>query len=332
MSNSTNRSASATITAQILVPSHFSTTRFPLSTQKTVTKTASFFQAVVLKDGIKIHPETRDWGTEFAEIIAETTLEDRLIDGLYFDPVEVDGNYLLGIHKPLKTNFLSTIDPKANSISDVLPDDLKDRYAHSSAVMFTGYNHIFALALGHTHAPRHTSVEKFLNTYYPRTEGEHWVIEPFMDRAQLKQFREAKGAIDFSTKFTTKRDLLNEELPENSLTQFGDQIAAAIGSDVEIKISVALPPGYRNANSMKNLQLFTKRDLRITTGAGSNAKARTLISEGVEEELHLVAHKLAADFDLPQIDSERQQFSQLLQGLQSVRSEMDDRVKQLIVG
>lgn len=303
-----------------------------MSTEKTITKTASFFQAVVLKDGIKIHPPTRDWSSEFLRIATETNLKDRLIDGLYFDPVEVDGSYLLGIHKPLKTNFLSAIDSTTNSISDVLPDDLKDQYAHSSAVMFTGHNHIFALALGHTHAPRHTSVQKFLDTYYPRSEGEHWVIEPFMDHAQIKQFQDAKGAIDFSTKFTTKRDLLDDAITENSLTKFGDQIANAIGSDVEIKISVVLPQGYRSANSMKNLHLFAKRDLRVTTGAGSNAKARTLISEGVEEELHLVAHKLAAEFDLPKIESERQQFSQLLEGLQSVRNEMDDRVKQLIVG
>lgn len=285
-----------------------------------------------MKDGVKIHPPTRDWNGELEELKLKTNLKDRLIEGLYFDPVRVSNGFLLGVHKPLKTNFLSTIDAETDSISDVLADELGDSYAHSSAVMFTGHNHIFALALGHTNAPRHTCIEKFLSTYYPRPQGEHWVIEPFMDKAKIKQFQGAKGAIDFSTKFTTKRDLLDDDLAENSLTHIGDQIAEAIGSDVEIKISISLPEGYRNAMSMKSLQQFMKRDLRVTTAAGTNAKARTLISEGVEEELHLVAHKLAAEFDLPQISSERQQFSQLLEGLHSVREEMNNRVKDLTEG
>lgn len=297
---------------------------------KTVTKQASFFQAVILKDGVKKHPPARNWKQELKRILDSTKLSEREVDGLYFDPIEVNGDFLLGIHKPLKTNFLSNIDPDANSIKDVLPDDLKDQYAHSSAVMFTKHNHVFALALGHTNAPRHTSVEKFLNTYYPRGDGEHWAIEPFMDRAKLKQFQDAKGAIDFSTKFMTQRDLLEEDMEEESLTRIGDQIATAIGSDVEIKITISLPPGYRSRVSMKSLQRFAKRDLRTTAAKGTNARARAIVSEGVEEELHLVAHKLAAEFDLPQIASERQQFSQLLKGLQSVRSEMDDRVEQLI--
>lgn len=305
-----------------------------LATKRDLVKKASFFQAVILADGKKQHPPARDWNKDLEKIATSTKLKDRKIDDRIFDPVEVGGQYLLGIHKPLKTDFMSTIDENASSVTDFLETDdaAASRFAQSSAVLFTKHNHIFAIALGHQHGPRHASVQAFLTKYFPLDPGAHWVIEPFMDKAQLQKLQKAKGLIEFSTNFTTQRDLFVEDEAGEGVVTFAERLANAVGADVEVKIQVTLPAGHRGAASRKGLLSVFRKDLRKTTGSDSNAKVRAVIEEGVEEELNLVAHKLAEEFELPELGSERRQFSNLLAGLQSVSAEMDDRVRQIIEG
>lgn len=305
-----------------------------MASKRDLVKKASFFQAVILLDGKKQHPPARDWNKDLKEIATSTKLKDRKLEDRIFDPVEVGGQYLLGIHKPLKTDFMSTIDEDASSVTDFLEtdDSPASRFAQSSAVLFTRHNHIFAIALGHQHGPRQASVQAFLTKYFPPGPGAHWVIEPFMDKAQLQKLQKAKGLIEFSTNFTTQRDLFVEDEAEEGVVSFAERLANAVGADVEVKVQVSLPAGHRGVASRKGLLSVFRRDMRRTTASGSNAKARAVIEEGVEEELSLVAHKLAEEFELPELGSERRQFSNLLAGLQSVSAEMDDRVRQIIEG
>lgn len=297
------------------------------------TRHVTFYRAVILKDGAKIFPTEPDWEDSLKRI-AKRPLSERKVEGLIFDPVEVHGQHLLGIHKPMNTQFMSSIDEEAATVTDLLEsnDGSRRRFAQSSAVLFTGLGHVFALALGHQHAPRHTAVETFLTHYFPLPAGEHWTIEPFLDRAKILKLKAAGGVVEFSTKFTTKRDLFTLDDPKDGIVTYAERVAAAVGSDLEVKIQITLPKEYRGQESRRRMKDVVMRDLTRTTGEGSRARAVAMVSEGVEEELSLVAHKLAAEFELPELGSEQRQFSNLMAGLQSVSTELQDRVKELLEG
>ena len=109
-------------------------------------------------------------------------------------------------------------------------------------------------------------------------------------------------------------------------------MAAQIGGDIELTIDVKLTPEARNRSNKGKLMQMLMRDLPRLTGRDSKASAKVLLEEGVEEQLSLVAHALAADFEINKLEKESHQFSELLKALGDVGAEMHTRVQAILEG
>lgn len=299
-------------------------------------KTISFFRIFVLNQARRQYVEDFQWSERLREI-ADLPLADRRLDGYIFDPREDDAAHgVLGIHAPIKTDFMTRIESHEGTVSDLLTGDgtTGSDFAHSTAVRFMPSGNAFALALGGANSPRTKAVELFLKKFVPLGPGASWAIEPLMDTDQLKRLREeAKGLVAFSTRFTTVRNLWTEDPADVGVVTMADQIADRLGGDVEIQITLKLASEARNNRSKKNLLDVVTRELpRLVRDKNSGTRVTALLEGGVEEELSLVAHRLAVTIDVSSEVSESRRFSSLITELRDVTGAMEDRVRSILEG
>ncbi|GAB2471206.1 hypothetical protein [Xylanimonas ulmi] len=298
-------------------------------------KSVTFWRLWVLSQAQRRPPGDTNW-TARLEAIAAHTLDERTVDGKIYDPRVSDGKALLGIHAPLKPDFMTTIDLKTKTVSDLMSDDDDSApFANSTAAMFLPPGNVVAVITGNQSSPKAQSVEKFLEELVPLPTGDRWKIEPLMDHGQLvKLQKEAQGAVAFSSRFSTAVDLLSpeSEAPEG-MVSFADRIASRVGGDIEVTIEIKLTPESRNRSTSKRMLDLIKGDVpRLVRDRGSKTKATAVLPGGVEEELELVAHRLAATVDIDETASESRRFSALLDYLTRVGGEMEGKVRELLEG
>lgn len=247
--------------------------------------------------------------------------------------MEQDGRYLLGMHRPVDGSFRTEINEDASSITDVMSNDASAReLADSSAILFSNTHHVFFFASGGRNAPPASAVLPFLSQYFPGRDDERWKVDPYFDKGQTERLKEAKGLVKFATRFSTQRDLFTPVDGGTGPAAFADRIADAVGQDVEVEISIKLPKQSRGSRAAAKLLGLVRNDLSRTVPEGSNATAEAIIDDELTEELWLVAHKMAAKFDLHLEDAERRVFTDLLRGLTSVSSELSAKVKAIEQG
>lgn len=299
-----------------------------------VEKKASFYRAYILKDAARQDPVERDW-TAFLAGVAKLPFKKRVLNGVVFEPSKFDKGWVLGIHKPINTDFMTRVDPKTGRIADLLDDpELGDGgLSHSTAVYFTGIGNVFALTGGGGNSsPRANAVAAFLEEFAPPVEGSHWAAEPVMTKDQIEELRSSKGLVEFTSRFSTARSLFTPEDDANGLVGFAEKIADRVGGDLEITIQVKLPAESRSKSVKEKLRNLVLGDLTRLAAKGTGAKAKALLGEGVEEEISLVAHRLAEDFEIGKLGPESRQFSELMQALLNVGAEMEDRVTAILEG
>jgi hypothetical protein len=312
-----------------------------MSTEKKL-KHAGFHRAYILQDGARRDPGEQDWA-DLLQRVTALTLEERTVNEVIYEPAPLPNlGTLLGMHKPINPDFMSTINSKAGKIADLMKatgeggekaDEPSDRFANSTAVCFLPIGNVFAVALGNTMAPRAGQLAHFLDEFLrPEAKGAYWKTEPLVDDDEIRKLRQAKGLVEFSSKFNTARHLFNVEDESSGVVSFAERIAQRVGGDVEITIEVKLKPAARNTSVKQKMLDLLVSDLPVLAGKGSNAKAKALMSEGIEEELSLVEHNLAADFEIDRLGSESHQFSELLQALGDVSAEMETKVKSILEG
>lgn len=301
--------------------------------EKIIVKKALFFRAYLLKEGARFDPAERDWA-DLLKRVSKKDLADRTIDGIIFEPSLLDKGALLGIHKPLNTDFMSQIDRKVGSVEDLMTDQDDDspKFAYSTGVYFTGIDNVFALSAGNNQSPRANAVVEFLSTFAPPESGTFWKSEPLMVEDEIKKLRASKGVVEFSSKFSTVRNLFDSTDDSTGIVGFADKVANRVGADVEIVITVRLPSQSRSQAAKSKLRSLLVGDLKTLAGKGTGAKAKALVEGGFEEELSLVAHGLAAEFEMDQFTSESHQFSVLMKSLMDVSASMDDRVRSILRG
>ena len=310
--------------------------------QEKKTKHAGFHRAYILQDGARRDPGEQDWA-DLLQRVAGLSLEDRTVGDIIYEPASLlSAGILLGMHKPINPDFMSTINSKAGKIADFMKatvttdeeDDLSpERFANSTAVCFLPVGNAFAVALGNTMAPRANQIAHFLDEFLPpEQKGAYWKTEPMVDDDEIRKLRQAKGLVEFSSRFNTSRNLFNMDTESSGVVSFGERIAQRVGGDVEISIEVKLKPAARNTSVKQKMLDLLMTDLQTLAGKGSNAKAKALMPDGIEEELSLVEHNLAADFEIDKLGNESHQFSELLQALGDVSAEMETKVKSILEG
>lgn len=295
-------------------------------------KGVSFYRLYVLDHGTRKTPTASDWVKVLKESL-EDDMHSVEIDGVIYQPELDAGTPLLGIHKPVDSSFMTKYDPATGSVTDLMAvDEGGDQSFYSTAIRFV-HGQVFAIALGAgVPSPRHTNVVAFLSHVLPLGEGIHWKAEPLMNDDQIKALQSAEGVIAYSSKYTTTRNLFNVDDPDDGILSYTDRLAHDLDAELEVQISIKLADHTRGPNVRKKLKQFIVDDLgRITADKKSNAKVTAVLGEGAEEELDLVAHKLAVMVELPQ-GAEQGRFSTLLKEVDAVGAESEDRVKQMIEG
>lgn len=311
-----------------------------MATNKKV-KHAGFHRSYILQDGGRRDPGEQDW-VKLLSRVAALSIEERTVNEVIFEPVplSVTGT-LLGMHKPINPDFMSTISSTGGKVTAFLKTTndeegspgASDRFANSTAVCFLPVGNVFAVALGNTMAPRANQLAHFLDEFLPPdADGAFWKTEPLVDDDEIRKLREAKGLVEFSSRFNTTRNLFTADDDGSGVVSLGEKMAQRIGGDLEITIEVKLKPAARNRSVKQKLLDLLISDLPTLAAKGSKATAKALLSEGVEEELSLVEHNLAADFEIDSLLSESHQFSQLLQALGDVSAEMETKVKTILEG
>ena len=320
------------------------------------TKTIAFFRVYLLTNGQRQDLKNVNWRDQLDGINA-LPWSERTAEGMVFDPQFDDDHVIVGIHRPIKKEFMSLLDSTTESISDLLSNDEDDHglllgepdedpgddagvvekpkapdFANSTAVLFMPIGNVVALALGSTSSPRHSSVVTFLDALVPQAKGTHWAIEPLMDTDQIQILQnEAEGAVEFSTKFSTVRTLFTPDSSSGFVTYI-DKIADSLGADVEVEIRIKLAPEARSLATRTRFLSSIQRALPRVSQKANKTKARVILPSGLEEELDLVTHRLASTVDVDEKTSESRRFSALVGHLRVVSGEMEARVKRLVEG
>lgn len=275
-------------------------------------------------------PGSVNWDALLRQLKGDYTLKQRTVDGIIFDPIEISGVMLLGIHKPLSVDFMSSIDDESQDVGDFQSNDTnsKIRFAFSSVAMFAESDHVFAMARGSRESPHHTALVKFFNAFMESPHKERWVVEPFMAPDQLDELKRATGLKSFKTTFTTNRRLDDFKEGSGGPMTFAQEMSDAAGVELRLDLRVSLPRGYFSQRAAKGLLDLFRRDQPELTRKDSRAKAQAVLPGGLIEELHLVRHHMAFSFELPILRDEQRNFTKLAEGLLNVRSQLDNQVNQ----
>ncbi|GAA3692712.1 hypothetical protein GCM10023081_32650 [Arthrobacter ginkgonis] len=292
-------------------------------------KDCRLFEAVQTNGRTTVHPDPRDWDQSLARF-GELDATKRVAEDVIYEPMKSNGRYQLTMHRPINKQFMSRIG-EDNHITDMLVDsNERHRFAYSSTVIFSEHQTIFGVVKGDRSAPSHQDVCRFLAANYSCPEGFRWEVRALPSPSELDRMRNADGINLFSTKFSTFRDLFSDEGEEDDISEYVNRLASKFGSDIEVFLEVRLPRSTRGMEPARRMKAFFSRDLKTTVGRGRGSKARIVSQNGEEELVHLLEHDLAISFDIPGSGSEKARFSQLVDGLESIRSELNASVESLL--
>lgn len=298
-------------------------------------KSVGFFQVGILSEAQRRTPVV-DWIAVLTEV-AGRPMSERIHGGVVYDPHIEDGVALVGVHALLKPDFMTSIDSAGARITDLMDSAEASglsRLAHSTALYFLPVGNAVAVATGTNNSPKPPKViTEFLTLNVPLPSGASWTATPIMDTDKVRRFRdESQGAASFDTRISTVRSVFEPDETQG-IARFADQIAERIGGDVTIDISVRVAPQSRSRSVTQRFRDLIISDLpRVLANPGSRTKVNALLPDGVEEEMNLVAARLAATIEVDTSVSESLRFSALMTHLRDVGAEMEDHVRQLLEG
>lgn len=293
-------------------------------------KNAYFFDLYSLANGQRAEVGPIDW-VSVMEPLKDGELKDLTVEEFVFQPDVVDGCAVLGMHLPIKTDFLSQLG--ASAVTDVLSGDanLAKRFAHSTAIAFTGAANTIAVARGDIRSPQATSIRQFLEHFQPLGEGVHWAVEPVMDPAKIQAFLDSKGAIEFGTSFSTAKDLFDADGAAGPIS-FAEGMASHVKADLEVEVVVRLANGKGSQSAREKLKNLLAADLGVLARNKKSKTRAKVMSDGVLQSLDLVASKMQREFEIQLSQSESALFSDLLKGVATVGAEEQTVLMRMIEG
>lgn len=322
---------------------------------RTKTKQITFHRLYLVDEGRRKDPTGVDWRAQL-QGITSLSWEARTVDGVVYDPHLEADHVILGVHSPIKSDFMSKLDPSTESVTDVLSDEEEsseedgapsgqedvetsrgasvkiDNFANSTAVLFMATGNVVALAKGSNSSPGTDAVVDFLTALLPQGPGSHWKIEPLIAPAHIDALgSRAQGAVEFSTTFSTSRGLYAPD-ETGGLVSYADDIANRLGADIEVKIEVKLAAESKSLTAASRLLTMIRQSMPRVNAKANRTKARVVLADGLHEELDLVAHRLAHTVDIDESVSESRRFTGLMDHLRIVSGEMESTVKVLVNG
>lgn len=282
---------------------------------KSIEKTIYIYEALLTRVDQGRDRADIPWEDIYADLESRD-IEDRTANGIIFSALKSEaGSKVFGMHKPIRSDFLSLIDKTENSITDLLKtSDDGEIFAHSTAFMPIGSEGVISLCRGDTSSPTHVDVQAFLRDAFPSKPGESLDVQNVMSRPRIKEFEEASQVKSFSSRFSTQTHLFNHDFEDDGIFTYGKRLGEAISGDLVIEITVRLEDGSDDEEHRKNLKSLVTDGLRMTGRKDSGARV-VIQDDEFEEELRLVAHNMGVKVELPDNVSERRVFTDLMEGL-----------------
>lgn len=297
--------------------------------------TVSFYRATVVEKGGKRTRQV-DWRQDILNAGKLSIAERTHMDDIY-DVRDDEGFLMVGVHRVINTDFMTTIDPAAGSITDIMDsatarDDIQ-RFAHTTVLAFLPQHNAIAVARGGNSSPRASSaINKFLNRHVPQTEGATWHVSPIPTPSKANELRKVKGVLSFEGRYESQRLLGDPEPGRAGFASHIDEYAKAIGGDLIVDVKVRFAPGSKNSQTAKAVKDLFFRDLPRLMQRNNKVAVRALNDDDSTELLDIVSGTLSSTFTLDQSVSESRTYSALLAGLKSVSVEMQDEVDQVLGG
>lgn len=319
-----------------------------------VTKNIHFYKVYLYNKNFPHSYPEWSWEEKFSTL-GGISLKDRTILGTIFEPEILDGVAVLGMHKPIKPDFMSYLPQNADltrSVFDLLTEDsLRDlaetqeeveskpddertkrpadeltRFAYSSVACFLDGG-IVGLCFSSNSAPQTRAVINFLNQFFPEP-GMEWGCEPYIVEGDLRKFQnESTGVRKASFKFVTSKDLFTPEENQRgavSFTEKFDEIADGLGGDFQVEVAITILPGSNTKQVRQRVRDSISSSLNRLVAAGS--KLQVTADKGstlTEEELNILQHKLTHTVEIRTASLESKRFDILKKEVAGHRKGVD---------
>lgn len=294
----------------------------------------TFYRALMLEKGSKRQAETLDWPAVLSTV-AKMTLAELTNDDIIYDVLPERELPIVGVHRVLNTDFMTSIDYATKTITDLMEDAETDerakRFAHTTAMAFLPEGNVVAIASTSTNSPRAPKVlTDFLTHALPQPAGAHWMADPLLEPNKVAQLKQAKGVERFEARIDSVKEIFDVD-GDYGIASYADELAERLGGDVIIDLSIRLAP-HSKASVPARRFLETVVSTLTRVDHRKKATAKAVLPDGATEELNLVASRFAATMPVMVDTSERMRYSALLDGLESVSVEMKTRVSELLRG
>lgn len=272
------------------------------------------------------------WKT-LIETLEAKAPKDRTFDGVVVEPIRRDGKLLLGLAKPLGTNYLGRLDSNGRVV-DLMPkeDETSEErpaltYMQTAVALLLPIGDAVAIVHGGTQSPKIGSVLKVVEELHEVKSEYHWARRPLMDRGKIKQLKAGSGVDRFTTYLDTNRDIFSDD--DSSLVGKIDGIGDALDANVQLEITISLP-GSENTKSKRGtfLEQIVGSLGRLVPSAssGHGATANVYSQDGYVEELELVEHRMQVSFDVPSRDSDKARYTELVARLADAQDDISELV------
>lgn len=303
-------------------------------------KTVSFYRLSVRRQGRRrSRPEPMepiDWVAKFARL-ERVEWKHKSSKGFVFDPRVMDGVAVLGMHKPLNTQFMSRIDMANGTIEDLLDEagqDAPTRFAHSTGVAFCVIRGqaFVAMALGSgIHCPKQKTLELFLNEFVPPNGSYAWKVEPVMAPDDRDLLHSARGLTSFSATFVTADLLFGMPDPSGPVGLIKN-VARSLGAEVEARLDLRLAPGHKTDEAAQfKMKRGVQDGLAFLDSSGSRRpRALATLSDGSEMLIDLAAHEFSTTITIDAEELVGAHFSTLLEKVRDTVVASEDELVRIL--
>lgn len=300
--------------------------------QSTTTKTASFYHFFLMRDGARDASVAIDWAA-LLQWVEKKELEDRIFDGVIYDCAHEKLPFMLAMHEPLDSAYLSVINRKDGNIRDAMDEaeDSGNEFAHSTAVAFMrNSTNCAAISKGKSESPTHKAIERLLTEALDQGDGTSWHSEPVVEHAEVEALLKANGATRFAGTILTNADLLNQSTSTGIYSHISG-MADVAGGDLEVTIGIKLQPGSNNQTSRSKMRNMVE-SIAERFVPGRRASATIDDADGIRRAISLTTHNVSEQFEIETSARGSILFSELMVELSHVRGMLEDRIKEILEG
>lgn len=297
-----------------------------MNSERFLTRELSFYTIQTMR-GSKKKAEADygfDWAKALGKVISEEDLFKQVqgaMGSVAFDVLQDVDFPCLALYRPIDSTFILTRREGATTVEN-LDERRGFQLMNASAYFFIPERPGLVCMLQGSQsvaAPSITSLKEFAKALVPQTAPSRWTTTPVRRAAQVGELERAVDISQLRTKARGHEGDLIDDLPVSrpwrGFGSLGNDVARAVGGEVEVTINVKFPRNWGNSRQRQSLRDIVLREERsgVSNLTETKVRARVRNEGGVSEEtLTLVEHDLATKIHVEVREDEPIGFSALV--------------------